>query len=101
MTSAEPAIGGLLIAAKDYIDEHGQDGRKANLFGQENADTVWSIAKMNMLLHGISSADLGNEDSSGEPQHVDNGKLRRFDSILTNPPGPFIRLLDQGGAAAF
>ncbi|MCM2562508.1 SAM-dependent methyltransferase [Lutimaribacter sp. EGI FJ00015] len=78
--------GGMLIAAKEYIDEHGQDGRKANLFGQENAGTVWSIAKMNMLLHGISSADLRNEDTLGEPQHVENGELRRFDRILTNPP---------------
>ena len=78
--------GGMLIAAKEYIDEHGQDGRKANLFGQENAGTVWSIAKMNMLLHGISSADLRNDDTLGEPQHVENGELRRFDRILTNPP---------------
>lgn len=78
--------GGMLIAAKDYIDEHGQDGRKANLFGQENAGTVWSIAKMNMLLHNIGSADLRNEDTLGEPQHVENGELRRFDRILTNPP---------------
>ena len=78
--------GGMLIAAKDYIDEHGHDGRKANLFGQENAGTVWSIAKMNMLLHGINSSDLRNDDTLGEPQHVENGELRRFDRILTNPP---------------
>jgi type I restriction enzyme M protein len=32
-----------------------RDGRKANLFGQEFNGTVWSIAKMNMLLHGIST----------------------------------------------
>nr|WP_279183800.1 class I SAM-dependent DNA methyltransferase [Acetobacter syzygii] len=78
--------GGMLIAAKDYIDENGQDGRKANLFGQEYSGTVWSIAKMNMLLHGMSSVDLRNEDTLGEPQHVENGELRRFDRILTNPP---------------
>jgi type I restriction enzyme M protein len=78
--------GGMLIAAKEYIDEHGQDGRKANLFGQEAAGTVWSIAKMNMLLHGIDSADLRNEDTLAEPQHVEDGELRRFDRILTNPP---------------
>ncbi|MBM9401899.1 SAM-dependent DNA methyltransferase [Gluconacetobacter azotocaptans] len=78
--------GGMLIAAKDYIDENGQDGSKANLFGQEYSGTVWSIAKMNMLLHGMSSADLRNEDTLGEPQHVENGELRRFDRILTNPP---------------
>lgn len=78
--------GGMLIAAKDYIDEHGEDGRKANLFGQEFNGTVWSIAKMNTLLHGISSADLRNDDTLEKPQHVEGGELKRFDRILTNPP---------------
>lgn len=78
--------GGMLIAAKEYIDEHGEDGRKANLFGQEFNGTVWSIAKMNMLLHGISTANLQNEDTLAEPQHVEGGELMRFDRVLTNPP---------------
>jgi type I restriction enzyme M protein len=78
--------GGMLIAAKEYIDEHGEDGRKANLFGQEFNGTVWSIAKMNMLLHGISTANLQNDDILAEPQHVEGGELMRFDRVLTNPP---------------
>ena len=78
--------GGMLILAKEYIDEHGQEGRKANLYGQEASGTVWSIAKMNMLLHGIRSADLQNGDTLDEPMHVKGGELRRFDRILTNPP---------------
>lgn len=78
--------GGMLIAAKEYIDEHGEDGRKANLFGQEFNGTVWSIAKMNMLLHGISTADLQNDDTLAEPQHVEGGELMHFDRVLTNPP---------------
>lgn len=78
--------GGMLIAAKEYMDEHGEDGRKANLFGQEFNGTVWSIAKMNMLLHGISTADLQNDDTLAEPQHVEGGELMRFDRVLTNPP---------------
>lgn len=78
--------GGMLIAAKEYIDEHGQDGRKADLFGQEYNGTVWSIAKMNMLLHGIESANLQNDDTLGNPRHIENGELIRFDRILTNPP---------------
>jgi type I restriction enzyme M protein len=78
--------GGMLIAAKEYIDEHGGDGRKANLFGQEFNGTVWSIAKMNMLLHGISNANLQNEDTLAEPQHVEGGELMHFDRVLTNPP---------------
>lgn len=78
--------GGMLIAAKEYIDEHGGDGRKANLFGQEFNGTVWSIAKMNMLLHGITTANLQNEDTLGEPQHVEGGELMHFDRIISNPP---------------
>lgn len=78
--------GGMLIAAKEYIDEHGGDGRKANLFGQEFNGTVWSIAKMNMLLHGISNANLQNDDTLAEPQHVESGELMHFDRVLTNPP---------------
>lgn len=78
--------GGMLIAAKEFIDEHGEDGRKANLFGQEFNGTVWSIAKMNMLLHDISTAWLENDDTLSDPRHVEGGELRRFDRILTNPP---------------
>ncbi|QUN27203.1 N-6 DNA methylase [Cupriavidus sp. KK10] len=84
----DPCCGsaGMLIAAKEYIDEHGEDGRKANLFGQEFNGTVWSIAKMNMLLHGISTADLRNDDTLAEPQHVEGGELMHFDRVITNPP---------------
>jgi len=75
-----------MIAAREYIDEQGQAGRKAQLYGQEANGTVWSIAKMNMLLHGISTADLQNDDTRAKPRHVKNGVLTRFDRILTNPP---------------
>ena len=78
--------GGMLIAAKEYLEEQGQESRKANLYGQEANGTVWSIAKMNMLLHGISTADLHNDDTLAKPRHVKGGELQRFDRILTNPP---------------
>ncbi len=84
----DPCVGsgGMLILAKEYIDEHGGDGARADLCGQEANGTVWSIAKMNMLLHGISTADLRNEDTLAEPQHVEGGELMRFDRVLSNPP---------------
>jgi len=78
--------GGMLIAAKDYIDEHGGEGRLADLCGQEFNGTVWSIARMNMLLHGIASSDLHNDDTLAHPQHRKDGELMRFDRVLTNPP---------------
>lgn len=84
----DPCVGsgGMLILAKEYIDEHGGDGSRADLCGQEANGTVWSIAKMNMLLHGISTADLRNDDTLAEPQHVEGGELMRFDRVLSNPP---------------
>ena len=57
------------------------------LSGQEKMGTTWSICKMNMLLHGISHADIRQEDTIREPQHKDeNGELKRFDRVLANPP---------------
>ena len=41
---------------------------------------------MNMLLHGISTADLRNDDTLAEPQHTEGGELMRFDRVLSNPP---------------
>ncbi len=78
--------GGMLILAKEYLEEKGGDPKRLSLFGQEASGSVWAIAKMNMLLHGITSADLRNEDTLTDPQHVDGGELMRFDRILTNPP---------------
>lgn len=78
--------GGMLIASKEWIDEHGGEGYRLDCYGQENAGTVWSIAKMNMLLHGITTANLENDDTLEHPRHVKDGELLRFDRILTNPP---------------
>jgi type I restriction enzyme M protein len=81
--------GGMLILAREYVDEHdpaGRAGRQLSLAGQELNGSVWAMAKMNMLLHGIRDADLRNGDTLADPQHVSGGELRRFDKVLTNPP---------------
>jgi type I restriction enzyme M protein len=78
--------GGMLIASKEYIDEQGGEGYRLDCYGQEAAGTVWSIAKMNMLLHGLTTASLENDDTLEHPRHKADGKLTHFDRILTNPP---------------
>jgi type I restriction enzyme M protein len=79
--------GGMLIQTRDYIQECGGDPRDLSLNGQESIGTTWSICKMNMLLHGISHADIRQEDTIRHPQHkADNNELRRFDRVLANPP---------------
>jgi type I restriction enzyme M protein len=42
---------------------------------------------MNMLLHGISHADIRNADTLTDPQHkAEDNELKRFDRVLANPP---------------
>ena len=81
--------GGMLILAREYVDEHdrhGTAGQRLDLAGQELNGGSWAMAKMNMLLHGIRDADLRNGDTLADPRHIDGGKLRLFDKVLSNPP---------------
>jgi type I restriction enzyme M protein len=78
--------GGMLILSKDYVEEHGGNPRNLHLAGQEYNGGVWSISKMNLLLHGIPDADMRNGDTLAEPMHVSSGQLDRFDRVLSNPP---------------
>ena len=79
--------GGMLIHAKESVEEHGEDARDLALYGQENNGGTWAMSKMNMILHGITAADLQNEDTLAAPQHLDDdGELLRFNRVLTNPP---------------
>lgn len=78
--------GGMLIHAKEYVEEHGQDWRSMSLAGQEYNGGTWAISKMNMILHGVLNADLRNDDTLASPLHKEGSELKRFDRVLTNPP---------------
>ncbi|RFU41381.1 SAM-dependent DNA methyltransferase [Actinomadura logoneensis] len=79
--------GGMLIMAKEYVAEAGEDARNLSLFGQEANGGTWAMSKMNMILHGITDAEIENEDTLANPQFPDGrGGLEKFDRILTNPP---------------
>lgn len=78
--------GGMLIYSRNHVTEQGGDPNDLVLAGQESNGTTWSISKMNMILHGIRGADLRNEDTLADPQHVSGGELKHFDRVITNPP---------------
>ena len=71
--------GGMLIYARNHVTDNGGDPNNLVLAGQENNGTTWAISKMNMLLHGIRDADLRNNDTLTDPEHVSGGELVRFD----------------------
>ena len=84
----DPTVGsgGMLIHSKQYVEEQGGDGRKLALFGQDDAATVWSICKMNMIMHDIKSTNIQHGDTLMEPYWQKNGSVRQFDRVIANPP---------------
>ena len=78
--------GGMLILSAEHVEQHGGNPRNLGLYGQELNGGVWSMSKMNMILHGIPDADLRNGDTLADPLHVEGGELMRFDRVITNPP---------------
>ena len=84
----DPCVGsgGMLIHSKQYVEEHGGNCSNLSLYGQDNNGGVWSMCKMNMILHGIAGANIQNDDVLSSPLHLDGGELMRFDRVITNPP---------------
>jgi type I restriction enzyme M protein len=78
--------GGMLIEAKNYVQARYNDSSKMSFNGQESNGTTWSLCKMNMLFHDIFDAQILQGDTLGEPQHIDQGELQRFDMVIANPP---------------
>ncbi|MFF3789500.1 N-6 DNA methylase [Streptomyces sp. NPDC001981] len=80
--------GGMLIAAREHVEEHGGDPTELSVNGQDKNGPSWSMASMNMVLHGIREFDLQHGDTLTEPLHFQLGttRLRRFTNVLSNPP---------------
>ena len=87
-TIYDPAVGsgGFLIQAHQYVEEQGQNADDLALYGQDSNGTVWSICRMNMILHNITRCTIENGDTLEDPLILDNGQIRKFDRVLANPP---------------
>jgi type I restriction enzyme M protein len=87
-TIFDPTCGsvGSLIEAKNYVESRYGDASRLSFAGQESNGTTWSLCKMNMLFHDIFDAEILQGDTVADPQHVENGELKRFDIVIANPP---------------
>jgi type I restriction enzyme M protein len=57
------------------------------LYGQEAIGSTWSLAKMNMFLHGEDNHKIEWGDTIRNPKLLDqNGQLETFDIVTANPP---------------
>ena len=88
----DPACGtgGMLLAAVEHVRARGGDPRTffGKLYGQEKNLTTASVARMNLLLHGIEDFVIERGDTLRTPVFTDpsTGGLLTFDCVIANPP---------------
>ena len=84
----DPACGSgsmLLKCGKKVPINH--NSKNYALYGQEVSGAAWSIAKMNMLLHGETNQNIEWGNTIRHPKLLDkNGDLLLFDVVVSNPP---------------
>ena len=78
--------GGMLISCLAEVKRNGGDSRTIGLYGQELINITASIARMNLVLHGVSDFDIRSGNILNSPAHVEGDYLKKFDVVLANPP---------------
>jgi len=88
----DPACGtgGMLLGAIEHVQRKGGDPRTffGKVYGQEKNLTTSSIARMNLVLHGVEDFQIAREDTLRSPAFSDSstGGLLAFDCVIANPP---------------
>ena len=78
--------GGMLISCLAEVKRNGGDTRTIGLYGQELINITAAIARMNLVLHGVSDFDIRSGNTLHEPALVEGDRLKTFDVVLANPP---------------
>ena len=76
----------MLISALAEVRRNGSDARTLGLYGQELIATTASVARMNLVLHGIDDFHVAVGNVLSNPAFVERDRLMTFDVILANPP---------------
>lgn len=87
----DPTVGsgGFLLEAYDYLKQKSGEkiAKTLYLYGQEQELATFAIARINMFLHGLDSADIRRGDTLANPQFLNQqGGLQTFDIVVANPP---------------
>ena len=78
--------GGMLISCLAEAKRRGGDTRTMGLYGQELITITAAIARMNLVIHGVSDFHVSSGSTLSDPAFVSDDKLRTFDVVLANPP---------------
>ncbi|MBE9086017.1 SAM-dependent DNA methyltransferase [Tolypothrix sp. LEGE 11397] len=78
--------GGMLISALTEVKRTGGEHRTLKLYGQERNHMTASIARMNLVLHGVDDYQVMRGDTLDNPAFSEDDQLKTFDVVLANPP---------------
>lgn len=85
----DPACGsgGMFVQSEKFIDAHHGEGADISVYGQENNDRTWRLAKMNLAIHGLSG-NLGSrwQDTFARDMHPELSGESGADYAMANPP---------------
>lgn len=73
--------GGMFVQSYKFVQAHGGNQLNVSVYGQENTNTTYKLARMNLAIRGIS-ADIKQGDTFHNDQHKD----LKADYIMANPP---------------
>lgn len=75
--------GGMFVQSMKFINQHQGNTKDVSIYGQEQTNATYKLAKMNLAIRGIS-ANLGAvaDDTFSKDQHPD----LKADYIMANPP---------------
>jgi type I restriction enzyme M protein len=77
--------GSLLLKAVELANT--VNGVNLTVYGQESVNETAALARMNMWLHGASTAEIKNGNTMASPEFVDKkGNLITFNYAIANPP---------------
>jgi len=56
------------------------------IYGQENDNATWALARMNMILHGNETHEIVQGNTLADPKFREGDRLTTFDYLVANPP---------------
>ncbi|MFC8530300.1 type I restriction-modification system subunit M [Nocardia sp. NPDC057227] len=56
------------------------------IYGQENDNATWALARMNMILHGNETHEIVQGNTLSDPKFRQGESLATFDYLVANPP---------------
>lgn len=87
-TIYDPACGtgGMLTGAINELLQDRSNDADLQLYGQEVIPQVAAMARMNLIVHGLSNYKISSGDTLRSPGFLEGSQLQTFDIVIADPP---------------